>query len=314
MSRGERRCALCGPRWASALLCLACSSPELGGTLFSCADDGDCAPGQVCAAWQGQLACQRRPAASIGACADGNCGTPVPIATDAPLQGEGPATAGAPAEPDCGERSCVSAGAPLSTEQRRPAPPGGTLLADAGLSAGGETLDVSPGGAAATLPDAGARDAGSNVPTIRIDFESSLEGWQSVPNQRPEDALDGTERSTALAHHGRGALRMIYDGSYTPVSGVSASNSFYGAYERSAPPPGVEVGLWMLATAPAVSVEVYSQTSATSARTVLATVPLPQNQWREITAIVPAGARQFGVRVLAEPDLRGYVYLDEIRW
>src|SRR5688572_21910573 len=43
---------------ALVLLALgACSSPDLGGTTFSCETDADCDQGKVCAATAGRLAC-----------------------------------------------------------------------------------------------------------------------------------------------------------------------------------------------------------------------------------------------------------------
>ncbi len=71
----------------------------------------------------------------------------------------------------------------------------------------------------------------------------------------------------------------------------------------------------MLSTAPGVSVEVYSQPDPPGADTILATVPLLQDEWREIRVIMPLlEARLFGVLVRSELELDGFVYLDEIRW
>ncbi|HVZ34849.1 MAG TPA: hypothetical protein VG963_20620 [Polyangiaceae bacterium] len=151
---------------------------------------------------------------------------------------------------------------------------------------------------------------------MRVDFESDLEGWQTLPNARPSDALDRIEQSTALAHHGSGALRMVFDGqSTTPPPILFDPGPFFGVYAASSPPPGAEVSLWMFSTAAGVSVAVYAQTSPTLAPTVLVTVPLPESAWREIGVSMPlAAAQQFGIRVDAPADVRGDVYLDEIRW
>lgn len=70
--RAGQRAAL-GLVGAAALL--GCSSPELEGTNFSCRTDADCASGQVCGDFNGQLACQ---AAQTG---------PIRIGMSAPLQG-----------------------------------------------------------------------------------------------------------------------------------------------------------------------------------------------------------------------------------
>ena len=315
----RRRSALARTSWAGAIVCCACSSPELSSTLFSCTKSTDCAPGQVCAPFQGQLACQHPPSAAASACQGSVCSADPPAARSAELQGEAPVPAG-PVESSAGrEGGRVSEGAPLSTREGGPQPLATTEPGDAGEGAGRAPLDA-PAGTSPASPDAGPPDAGGTVevadpPSVRFDFESSLEGWHSVSNQLPEDTLDGTERSTVLAHLGRGSLRMVYDGNYGPVPGVSASNGFYGAEVPDAPPPGAEVSLWMLSTAPDVSVEVFSRTDQNSARTTLATEALVQDEWREISFSMPlATARQFGVRVVADPALRGYVYLDEIRW
>lgn len=55
----QRHASSSSPLHATALVSLlvACSSPELAGTLFSCATDADCAPGQVCGNFEGELAC-----------------------------------------------------------------------------------------------------------------------------------------------------------------------------------------------------------------------------------------------------------------
>jgi hypothetical protein len=231
--------------------------------------------------------------------------------------------AGATVAGVCREGSCSPSGVSLSTAQREPAP----VEPDAGLTDAGAptnadagTLDASPDTVAPppageNLGEPGSAAPEATGPSIQRDFERSLEGWQSVSDQRPEDTLDGTEQTTELAHHGAGALRMVFDGNYTPVAGVSSDNSFYGAYEDRAPPPGVEVSLWMLSTAPDVSIEVFSQPAPPRAPTTLATVPLLQNEWREIHVIMPlVEARLLGVQVQSPLDLEGFVYLDEIRW
>lgn len=328
-SRSQRTGAL----WhglAPGALWLACSTPDLGHTLFSCASDRDCAPGQQCAPFEGQLACQRAPLTSDSSCPAGSCSPGVgagelPPAPQASL--DVPALLGR----ICTEGRCAALPAPLSLAPRN----AGTLPTaapeDAGRDAGGDRLDASPDAGlaapSATPGDAGPPalvdaaipgDAGSTAepPSIRYDFESDLEGWRSVDEQRPEDTLDGTEQSTELAHHGDGALRMIFDGAYTPTPGVSADNgAFYGAYALGAPPAGAAVSLWMLSTAADVSIEVFSQAGPTYSWTTLALVPLAQDQWQEIHVTMPLeAALQFGVQVHAPLDLEGFVYLDEIRW
>lgn len=57
------------------LLGAGCSSPELEGTRFACATDGDCGSGQICADFNGASACQA--AAEV----------PIRIGMSAPLQG-----------------------------------------------------------------------------------------------------------------------------------------------------------------------------------------------------------------------------------
>lgn len=315
MPPSKRRGHSCCIAWIY-LLSLGCSAPELGYTLFSCTTDADCAPGQVCLQHQDGLACQR-PLPSESSCPDGLCSEPA--TGSAPRQPKTP-DAAASADGVCREGDCSPSGISLSPAPSEP-PPLPPVLTDAGASglAGSPvaTPDAGPPAPAAESPDepdAAAPEA--EGPPIRRDFEETLEGWQSVADQLPEDTLDGTEQTAERAHHGRGALRMVFDGNYTPVAGISAENSFYGAYEQDdAPPPGVEVSLWMLSTAPGVSVEVFSQPDPPAADTTLATVPLLQDEWREIRVIMPLlEARVLGVLVRSELDLEGFVYLDEIRW
>jgi hypothetical protein len=170
------------------------------------------------------------------------------------------------------------------------------------------------GGAA--LVDAGAGGAQAPTPSVRFDFEADLQGWQLDLNQRPVDTLDSVEQSTEIAHHGSGALRMLLDGKYTPIpTFVLDPRPFYGVYEPDAPPPETDVSLWMLSTAPGVSVEVYTQAGAAFTTTILASVPLPPNEWRQIDVTTPLeAARQFGVRLNSPLDLQAFVYLDEISW
>lgn len=302
------------------LLWLGCSPPDLGHTLFSCATDADCGPGQMCLEYQDGLACQR-PLTPAPRCPGGICSTGEPASGGGPLQAAMP-DAGTPAEGVCREGNCNPA-LPLSPAQQEPAEPDGpgAAMTDAGTSTVADPSGVSAD-AAATPPAGdgpGEPDAApppvEEGPPIRHDFEEGREGWQSVPDQVPEDTLDGTEQTTELAHHGAGALRMVYDGEYSPVAGITPENSFYGAFLDGAPPPGAEVSLWMLSTAPGVSVEVYSRPDPPGADTILATVPLLQDEWREIRVIMPlVEARLFGVLVRSELDLEGFVYLDEIRW
>lgn len=54
-----------GAALVSILASVACSSPELGGTRFSCATDDDCAPGQICGNFDGELACLAPETADI---------------------------------------------------------------------------------------------------------------------------------------------------------------------------------------------------------------------------------------------------------
>jgi hypothetical protein len=305
----------------SCLLWLGCSAPDLGHTLFSCATDADCAPEQACLQYLDGFACQR-PRASDSQCPGGICTGSEPATTNAPLQSAPPAVA-PPPDSACREGSCSPSSVSLSPAQHEPdQPAAGAALADAGTPP--NLLDASADAAAVTPapapPDDESDEPDATVPEepappIRHDFELSLEGWQSVAAQRPEDTLDGTEQTTELAHHGSGALRMVYDGNYTPEPGVTPGNSFYGAYVDGAPPPGVTVSLWMLSTAPDVSVELYSQPDPPLTTTTLATVPLLENEWREIRVIMPlVQAQLFGVQVHSELDLEGSVYLDEVRW
>jgi hypothetical protein len=124
------------------------------------------------------------------------------------------------------------------------------------------------------------------------------------------------EQSSVLAHHGSAALRMVFDGRFTPPPPIPFDpGPLFGVYAASTPPPGAEVSLWMFSSAAGVSVAVYAQTSPTLAPTVLATVPLPENAWREISVSMPlAAAQQFGIRVDAAVDVQGEVYVDEVRW
>jgi hypothetical protein len=287
-AENRRACAL----WLGYIVALGCASPDLSRVLFSCATDADCAPGQRCAAFQGELACQFASALPSDGCTEGSCDVPSVMAGNAPLL---PAT-------------------PLESVSSSPeAPRLDTPLADPSRS-DDEALEPSSSSASAMAPaDAGLAPASASV---RFDFESDLEGWQIYPNQRPLDALDTVEQSSALAHHGTGALRMAFDGNYTPSPPFAFdAGPLYGVYEVGAPPPGVDVGLWMFSTAPGMSVEVYVQSGAAFDWTVLATVPLLANQWREITVTMPLlEARQFGIRLYSPLDFAGVVYLDEIRW
>lgn len=310
--RGPARCLA----W-SYLLWLGCSVPELGYTLFSCTTDADCAPGQACLQHQDGLACQR-PLPSDSSCPDGHCSGSE--ATGSALLQPNTPDPGASVEGVCREGDCSPSGISLSPAPSAPLPPA-PVLTDAGTSAPADPLvptpDAGPPAPAGELsdePDAATPEA--EGPPVQRDFEESVEGWQSVAEQLPEDTLDGTEQTTELAHHGSGALRMVFDGNYTPIAGITAEDSFYGAYEQDdAPPPGVEVSLWMLSTAPGVSVEVFSQPDPPGADTTLATVPLLQDEWREIRVIMPLiESRVLGVLVRSELDLEGFVYLDEIRW
>lgn len=141
------------------LLWLACSSPDLDHTLFSCETTADCAPGQLCVLHQGELTCQQ-PLASDSACPDGSCRSPAPDAGSAGLQ---PALA----DPSawwggiCREGDCSPTGPSRSITLREP-----------------EALGLEPWG-----------DAG--VGSVAAAFDASP-GWSSVCDQRPEDTLDGT--------------------------------------------------------------------------------------------------------------------------
>jgi hypothetical protein len=276
--------------WTSYAISLGCASPDLTRTLFSCATSADCAPGQQCLAFQGELACQFASSSPRDECAQGGCNVPAALTDAAPLL---------PAVP----LENLSAEAP-----RLDAP-----LANPG-QAGGEAVGVAPPGSEAN----DRADAGPVTPSVRFDFEADLEGWRMGVNQRPVDTLDTVEQSAALAHHGTGALRMVLDGNYTPTPpppfGFDAG-PYYGIFQAGAPPPGVDVSLWMLSTAPGMSVEVYTQSGATFTWTVLATVPLLPNEWRQITVAMPLEqARQLGIRLYSPLDFAGEVYLDEIRW
>ena len=59
----------------AGLALLGCSSPDLSGTNFACAEDSDCGSGQICADLNGALACQ----ASVT--------VPIRLGMSAPLQG-----------------------------------------------------------------------------------------------------------------------------------------------------------------------------------------------------------------------------------
>jgi hypothetical protein len=285
--------------WVCSPVALGCGSPDLSGTLFSCTTDSDCGPARVCAPFNGTLACQFPPSASGDACGGGLCSVAGVAASDAGLR--------------TGARRASPEGLPRDTPLLVPGALGPSETPpEAARDAGPETASTSGGGAFA---DAGAA-AEEPAPSVRFDFEADLQGWQRDLNQRPVDTLDSVEQSTALAHHGSGALRMVLDGKYTPIPPfVPDPRPFYGVYEAGAPPPGADVSLWLLSTAPGVSVEVYTQAGAAFTTTILASVPLPTNEWRQIEVTTPlAAARQFGLRLDSPLDLQGFVYLDEISW
>lgn len=297
----ESRRRLARAFWACPLIALACGSPDLSGTLFSCATDADCGSARVCAPFGGTLACQFPRAASSDPCFGGVCsGLAAAAASDAGVRSAAPRPG--------------SEGLPRDTPLLVPGSLGPSEDApDLPRDAGPEQGSMSDEG---TPADAGAVGAEVPTPSVRFDFEADLEGWQLDMNQRPVDTLDRVEQSTALAHHGSGALRMVLDGKYTPIPPfVLDPRPFYGVYEAAAPPPGVHVSLWMFSTAPGVSVEVYTQAGATFSVTTLATVSLPPNEWRQIDVTTPLEpARQFGVRLNSPLDLQAFVYLDEISW
>lgn len=60
MPRG-RSLSLARAAAVMSLSLLACSSPDLESTLFTCTTDADCGPGQVCGNYEGELACQAAP-------------------------------------------------------------------------------------------------------------------------------------------------------------------------------------------------------------------------------------------------------------
>jgi hypothetical protein len=167
------------------------------------------------------------------------------------------------------------------------------------------------GGAGGT---AGSSDAGG--PTIRFDFESTLnlDNWQAVGNEVPPDVQDQVQVSTSNAHHGASSLAMIYDGSYTPTA---SGNPYYGVYTAfNPPPPGATVTLWLLSTAPGVSVQVYAQTMPDYLWNGLAmTSPLVVNTWTKVTTVMPtAEAFYLGCLITSPLNISGAIYLDDISW
>jgi hypothetical protein len=185
---------------------------------------------------------------------------------------------------------------------------GGAAAQDAGGDGDGGG-DDSDGGAG------GEPDSGLSLPTIRYDFETdALDGWMRVGDERPVDVLDTVTRSTDVYHNGTSSLAMGFDGMYTPPV---PPNPFYGVYTATRPPPaGAKVTLWMLSTAPGVSVNFYVQTKPDYLFQALTLTQLATTgSWYEITVQIPdADIFYFGCVINSPFDIQGGVYLDEVSW
>jgi hypothetical protein len=154
-------------------------------------------------------------------------------------------------------------------------------------------------------------------PQVRYDFEEAapggLAGWVAVGDQRPPDVQDALEQSTEEAHSGSGALRVVFDGEASvPDAGVA--DPWYGIYKVGSVPGNYEVGLWMLATTPGVTAELYAQTTQAYLWNVLGTQSLPMGEWTKVSVVMPPEVMQWGIKLLSPFDADGYVYLDEVTW
>jgi hypothetical protein len=171
------------------------------------------------------------------------------------------------------------------------------------------------GGRGAGGADAGAPEVPPAV-AVRFDFEStsSLDGWQPVGG-RPADMVDQVVRSTDAFHHGAGALAAVFDGQYTPLG--ASDSAYYGVYTNTnPPPPSAVVSIWTMATAPGVSLQIYTQTKPSYLWQGLAlSETLVPNVWTKVTATMPAAeAFYFGCIINSPFDMAGTVYFDDISW
>jgi len=198
-------------------------------------------------------------------------------------------------------------------------PPGasGNGGGSSGDGSGGTSGASGAGGGAGSAGTAGAGGSAQPAPEVRFDFEeagvSGLEGWVAVGDQRPPDVQDTVEQSTEAAHSGSGALRAVFDGQAT-VPDAGEPNPWYGVYRVGTVPDGYELGLWMMATMPGVTAEIYAQTTQAYLWNVLGSTSLPVGEWRKISVITPVEVMQWGIKLQSPFAAEGYVYVDEVTW
>ena len=164
---------------------------------------------------------------------------------------------------------------------------------------------------------AGAGGSGQPTPQVRYDFEESgtrgMDGWIAVGDQRPPDVQDTVEQSADAAHNGTGALRAVFDGQAS-VPDAGEGNPWYGVYKVGTIPTDYEVNLWMMATMPGVTAEIYAQTTQAYLWNVLGSENLAEGEWTQLSFIAPPDVMQWGIKLLSPFDAQGYVYLDEVSW
>jgi len=188
---------------------------------------------------------------------------------------------------------------------------------------GGASGQAGASGAAGTSGGAGSGGAAGAAavvqppPEIRFDFEETgapgLEGWVAVGDQRPPDVQDAVEQSTDAAHSGSGALRAVFNGEAS-VPDAGEANPWYGVYKVGTVPAEYEIGLWMMATMPGVSADIYAQTTQAYIWNVVGSATLPVGEWTKLSAVMPAEVMQWGIKLQSPFDADGYVYLDEVTW
>jgi hypothetical protein len=186
----------------------------------------------------------------------------------------------------------------------------GGITSTGGTSASG---GQPPTGGAATAGTAGQGDGGIPAPQVHADFETNLQGWLPIGNQRPPDVLDSVTQSTAQAHHGTGSLAMFFDG----VHATTVTDPFWGVYtDTNLPPANAQVTFWAFATAAGVSLNIYDQRSPDWLWQSLTTSALlPVGVWTQVQAVIPNNpVLYFGCRVQSSQDYAGTIYLDEISW
>lgn len=230
--------------------------------------------------------------------------------------------------PECGDSGCAGGmseggSAPISGGTSGHSGASGDAGRGADAGAGGDVSlpqggDGGGAGDGGSSPGEGGDGGGGTVvpePTIRWDFEKSLQGWSGVTEPIPADCVDSITVSKDAAHNGEAALALTFDGQYTPDP--SSRNPYYGAISSSAPPPGSQVTVWMMATAPGVAAEWFTQLAPFYDWVQLTppTSSVGVDLWTEFTFTMPPTAvLGFGVKVYTPLNFTGAIYLDHVSW